>query len=192
MKQLNVPAESIPARLLAGMVPALLDHDACLRWLLQEIHGGRCACPECGQDLESERQAGAFRSEKRVCCKSCGRWFDYRTGTILSATTLSPREIILLSMLLAVGTPVREVAERLDLHETTVRDWRERLSIPGLRDSHTHRDQKGARRGGEGCCSAAETVVNDDVRGGPGIDQAGQGEIGDAEFVQGSNGGCHG
>lgn len=156
----NTPAASIPARLLRGMVPALLDHDACLQWLLREIHGDRCACPECGRDLDSERQAAAFRSEKRVCCKHCGRWFDYRTGTILSATTLSPREVILLSMLLAVGTPVREVAERLDLHETTVRDWRERLSIPGLWVSDTQRDKKGARRrGGEGGLAGAGAAI---------------------------------
>lgn len=134
---LAVPAGSIPARLLQGMVPALLDHAACLGWLLQEIHGGRAACPECGRDLDSDRQAAAFRAGKRVCCKQCGRWFDYRTGTILSATTLSPREVILLSMLLAVGIPVREVAERLELHEGTVRDWRDRLTLPGQLGSLT-------------------------------------------------------
>lgn len=165
MKQLNAPDESIPGRLLAGMVPALLDHSACLQWLLQEIHGGRCACPECDRELDSERQAAAFRNEKRVCCKACGRWFDYRTGTILSATTLSPREIILLSMLLAVGMPVREVAERLELHETTVRDWRERLSFTGLRGSHTQRDKKGARRGGEGCLPRSAAASNESIGG---------------------------
>jgi len=122
---------SLSTLLLQALTPQMLNATACLDWLLQAIHAGWVVCPHCNQEIQSDRQRKAFRSLGRVCCKSCGRWFDSRTGTVLAGTTLSPREIILLALLLEVRIPVGEIAERLGLHETTVRDWRDRISTGG-------------------------------------------------------------
>ena len=74
--------------------------------------------------------------DRNCCCKDCGKYFDARTGTVLAGTTLDFRQVLLLSLLLAVGVPVRQVADRLQLHESTVRDWRDRLSL-GQLGGHT-------------------------------------------------------
>lgn len=118
---------NLPALLLADLGPDLLNATGCLNWLLRVIHGDRATCPECGHEIQSERQLTAFREMRRVCCKQCNRWFDCKTGTILQATTLPPRRIVLLALLLGIGLPVREIADRIGIHETTVRDWRDRL-----------------------------------------------------------------
>jgi len=127
----DISKTPLPAALLETITVGLLDDTTCRDWLLQYFHGDLHACPHCEQSLTSFRQQDAFRFGKRVCCKSCGRWFDHRTGTVLAATTLTAPQILLLALLLGSGRPLQEIATRLGLHETTVRDWRDRLSLPG-------------------------------------------------------------
>jgi transposase-like protein len=121
--------KTICAALLERFVATALDDTACRDLLLSVLQPGQTVCPECGSSLSTNRQEQTFRSGGRVCCKECGRWFDHRTGTILSGTTLSVREIIYLVLLLGQGLPIKTIANRMDLHEGTVRDWRERVSI---------------------------------------------------------------
>lgn len=117
---------SIQEAALQALRPEMLDATACLSWLLQTLHGSTPVCPQCRRTVDA---IDSFRARKRVCCKGCGKFHDYRTGTILSGTTLSPRVVYVLALLLAIGQPVREIAERLGLHEGTVRDWRDRMTI---------------------------------------------------------------
>lgn len=127
----DITSKSIRTALLEGLSVSHLADSACFDLLLQVLHGSRTECPECHQEIQSDRQRQSFRTGGRVCCKNCGRWFDRRTGTILAATTLSARQIILLAVLIGQGLTASEIAGRLDLNEGTVRDWRERLSITG-------------------------------------------------------------
>lgn len=126
-------ADTLPAAVLAGVSEDLLQVDHCRMMILQKIHGDRPACPECRAEILTPRALVSFWSGARVCCKECGKYFDARTGTVLAGTTLDFRQVLLLSLLLSVGIPARQVAVRLRLHESTVRDWRDRLSLGKLR-----------------------------------------------------------
>ena len=132
MPQLPDITKPMPEALLQTISADLFDDAACRSWLLHYLHAGGSTCPECRQEITSERQLDSFRSGKRVCCKACGRWFDQRTGTVIACTTLGPRRILLLALLIAAGLTTREIGDRLQLHESTVRDWRDRLSHTGL------------------------------------------------------------
>lgn len=128
MLQLSEITGNLPVDLVNNLTADMLDQAACLEWLLHVLHNGRAVCAGCGNDIISDRQRAAFMGLKRVCCKDCGRWFDAKTGTILSATTLEPRQVLLLALLLGIGRPVAEISARIGIHESTVRDWRDRLT----------------------------------------------------------------
>ena len=129
----KIEKKPLPVELMQTITFGMLNDTACCDWLLQYFHGDGFACPHCDQEITSERQRDAFQGGKRVCCKGCGRWFDHRSGTVLAATTLAPRQILLLALLIGAGLSPREIADRLGLHESTVRDWRARMSLTGPR-----------------------------------------------------------
>lgn len=123
---------NLPGVVLAGISSEILQPDMCRQVILQHFHQGGAVCPECAAPILTERAVASFWSGARVCCKGCGKWFDARTGTVLAGTTLGFQEVYLLALLLASGRPVRQIADRLQLHEGTVRDWRDRLTLGSL------------------------------------------------------------
>ena len=125
-------ADTLPGVALDVLAPEFLDADHVRADLLRRLHGDRAACPDCDRDIPTKKGISAFWEERAVRCGGCGRHFDARTGTMLEGTRLDCRTVWLLALLLRIGLPARQIADRLGLHETTVRDWRDRLSLGSL------------------------------------------------------------
>lgn len=140
-------ADTLPAVALEILAPEFLDAGYIRADLLRRLHAGRAACPDCGRDIPTEKGISAFWEERSVRCGGCGRHFDARTGTFLEGTRLDCREVFILALLLRIGMPTRLIADRLGLHETTVRDWRDRLSLGILASISTIGVGTAARRG---------------------------------------------
>jgi transposase-like protein len=138
---------SMTVRAIREFSTDALDADWCRSWVLQHIHGSLAGCPHCDQVIGDERRQETFWRRGRLRCNKCGRYFDAHTGTILAGTSLDYREIYLLAFLLGAGLPVREVSKRLGINESTVRDWRDRLTHGQRMSTHTIGDRGRAARG---------------------------------------------
>lgn len=105
---------------------SLLDEDRCRQWFLRKLYPADAACPSCGRIL-SKKQQDLFFMGKRIACKGCGRWFNERSGTMLSGTHMSYGEAMLLMLLLGLGQTARLIASILGYDEDTVRTWRNKF-----------------------------------------------------------------
>src|SRR5436853_474106 len=66
------------------------------------------------------------RSRPRYRCKTCGKTFSAKEGTMLAGLR-KPRELIVIVVtLLAYGCPVQAIVQAFGLDERTVASWRER------------------------------------------------------------------
>lgn len=106
---------------------SLLDCEACTVALLRALHPTGPACPHCGQELCTERQAQAFWSLQRVWCSNCGRGFNALKKTAFEGSKLDPRQILLFSLFLEVGADPAAMAKALGVSLETVRAWRTKL-----------------------------------------------------------------
>lgn len=142
---------TLPAAAVREFSPVMFDADSCRMWVLQKIHVAGAKCPHCQAAVTGSRSIETFWSRGRIVCKSCKRFFDAHTGTILAGSSFDYQEIFFLSFLLGIGRPVKSISECLGVSESTVRDWRDRLSIGLLEVKSIHPIGEGtAARGGEG------------------------------------------
>ncbi len=66
-------------------IAALMDEQACYRWLVEALHPHGLACPRCGPadgDLTVHRRHRVPVLDHR--CRACGRVFNAFTGTALA------------------------------------------------------------------------------------------------------------
>lgn len=104
----------------------MLDTIACRSFLIRRLHPAGPRCPDCGTS-PTGLQSEAFNAGGRVHCRSCGRWFSWRTGSILQGSTLDERQLYLVVFLTSAGCPVSTITEASGLPDRTVRDWQHRL-----------------------------------------------------------------
>ncbi|MBA2881816.1 hypothetical protein HNR65_002147 [Desulfosalsimonas propionicica] len=106
--------------------PNFLDADVCRQWILRRLHPDGAFCPCCGSGLTGTA-LGRFWQSRTVTCRSCGRDFTARTGTILAGKNLSYQEIVLMAWLMARGDSNSEISEIIGCNRETVRLWRFQL-----------------------------------------------------------------
>mgnify|MGYP001340717988 CR=1 FL=1 len=99
------------------------------RWVIDHLHPEGQRCPHCGAELVDEKRLERWYQCERIECKSCSRFFTSLTGTILQRSTLDPREVYLLAVLSALQVSREQIAEILDVHKDTVRNWQQRLQV---------------------------------------------------------------
>src|SRR3954454_19649785 len=90
-----------------------LDESACYGKLVELLHPGGLACPQCGgaDDLGVHR-----RHREPVLdyqCGRCGRVFNAFTGTALHGTKSRPGRILLILRGIAQGQPTAQMAREL-------------------------------------------------------------------------------
>lgn len=97
----------------------LLDSRRCYEFLLPLLHPKDFHCPN-GHPLT---EAYIHKRDRDplvdYCCKTCGRFFNAFSGTILSGTKLRPVQIVQLLRGIAQGTPTAQLARELE----TDRRW---------------------------------------------------------------------
>jgi transposase-like protein len=130
-----------------------LDEDACYAKLLELLHPGGLACPDCAE----RHRLGVHRRRRAPVldyqCAACGRVFNAWAGTILQGTHRRPSRIVLILRGVARGEPTAQLARELGC---------DRGRLLGLR--HRLQDNAFSRMGrdplGDAVVEADETYVN--------------------------------
>jgi len=104
----------------------LLNPDFCRVFLMRRLHPVGGCCPVCRLSLYG-LQNETFKAGGRVHCNDCGRWFTWRTDSILQGSTADERQIFLLVFLTSLQTPVLEISAACQLSTDTVRVWQRRF-----------------------------------------------------------------
>lgn len=106
----------------------LLDAGACRAWWLRRLHPAGPVCPSCKVAVQG-RRAETWSNGGRLHCKSCGKWFDNRTGTPVDTCRADWRQLTVIASLLPAGVAVPIVAQICKLSQHTVRNAAERLLL---------------------------------------------------------------
>ncbi len=125
-------ADTLSRALLNTISPAFLDAEQATRWLVHRLHPHGPACPHCGCPVASPRRRATWEVLGRVKCTGCGRTFSAISRTPLSGSTLSPRAVLLMALLLLGGHDHKTVAARVGCDRSTVNRWRPLLLEGGL------------------------------------------------------------
>lgn len=122
-------------------------------------------CVGCGSDAPTERPERTAQSYKRFRCRTCGKHFNERTGTVLNRTQY-PSDVIALVVLwrLRYKLTLRDLSEMFAVHgmvfsHEAVRAWEAKLA-PALAE-----DLRRRRHGQAGCSwYVDETYIKVDGR----------------------------
>lgn len=109
----------------------LLDETRCKHWLLESLHPDGVTCPHCGRLLDDERLKLVFFDLKRIGCTECGRRFNAYTETPFEHTQLSPRQIVLLFLMLRSGIRASDICRLAEVSAASVVRWRDFLASQG-------------------------------------------------------------
>lgn len=63
------------------------------------------------------------QKEQRCICRTCGKTFSIRKGTVMYRLKKSPELVVTVITLLAYGCPVQAIVAAMGVDERTVRDW---------------------------------------------------------------------
>jgi IS1 family transposase len=78
------------------------------------------------------------RKRPRYKCKTCGRTFSAKEGTMFAGLRKPTALIVIVVTLLAYGCPLQAIVHAFDLDERTVANWRDRA---GLHCEKVHKDK---------------------------------------------------
>jgi len=95
------------------------------RSVIFEHLGVQDVCPGCGRPF-SARVADNWRAGRRIHCVGCDWTGSWRAGTILSKSTLSCSQFLLLRVLVDHSGDNQRIADFLGIHPDTVKAWRGR------------------------------------------------------------------
>src|SRR5690242_7397045 len=94
-------------------------------------------CPARGK-IGAANLVSHGKKRERYKCKTCGKTFCTRQGTMLVGLRKPEELIVIVVTRLAYGCPVQAIVHALDLDERTVARWQERA---GVQCQKVHQDQ---------------------------------------------------
>ncbi len=109
----------------------LIDQDRLRCWFLSIFHKSGIVCCHCGKPL-SELATKSFLEYRITSCVHCRKKVHFFRNTPFSSAKIPPEKFIVLAFLLDLDVPVAKIAEVLHLSDASVRDWKRKLSVPGM------------------------------------------------------------
>jgi len=117
----------VPADVLTEFCASFLDKELCRSFVIGSVSESLPPiCPNCKEKIKRS-SLPSFWERKRIKCWNCGKYFTALTGTFLSGCHFDFREIILLTFMLALKVPDKQIALTLEISEENVRLWRHRF-----------------------------------------------------------------
>ena len=92
---------------------------------LQDVYCPYEACPDKGE-VNKGNVVWFSRVQRRCKCRSCGRTFSYRRGTMFYGLRRSEQTVTQVVTLLAYGCPCQAIVAAFNLDERTVMAWQHR------------------------------------------------------------------
>jgi transposase-like protein len=112
---------------------ALLDEDACYRRLVEILHPGGLACPQCG----AADRLGVHRRHRAPVldyqCGGCGRVFNAFTGTPVQKTRRRCAALVLILRGICQGVPTARLARELNCDRKCLLNLRHDLQAAAQR-----------------------------------------------------------
>lgn len=118
--------DSFPIWAALAFSTAYMDEIYCRKHVIEWLHGGNAACPDCGLRLEGATLS-SFWAGKRCHCGRCGRWFTARTDTFLAHAELTYSQVFLLAALIPTDLHPARIADFVGVSADTVRIWIKRF-----------------------------------------------------------------
>ena len=106
-----------------------LDEAFCTRIFLDMAYGRQAHCPECKTEITDIKQAGRYYALLKFTCQNCRRRLSAKKGTILENCSLTPRQYILLAVLLESEFSTKDIKRLVGISDESVRQWREKLNV---------------------------------------------------------------
>jgi transposase-like protein len=96
----------------------------------EQMNASETFCPNAGCIARGEIGQGNIvihgRKRPRYKCKTCGRTFSAKEGTMFAGLRKSTSLIVIVVTLLAYGCPLQAIVHAFELDERTVASWRDR------------------------------------------------------------------
>lgn len=133
MQQLQQDTELLPKfapRLaLPHFNPSVLAWQEAGWWMIDSFHLDGKRCPHCQTEIADEVRLTRWYQTERIKCSGCGVFFTSLTGTPLHGSTLDPRELYLLQVLLELNVEAETIATIISVNKETVKRWRQRFGL---------------------------------------------------------------
>ena len=117
------PGVFTPADVLQVFNAAFLDYEFSRIWILKRLHPAGAFCPRCGE-VVPDHKLQRFWSAGRLSCRTCGKFFTALTGTFIAGCQLDFRNLMLLSVLIALGVGDKQISTIVGMCPDNVRLWR--------------------------------------------------------------------
>ncbi len=116
-----------PRDLFKSFNPDFFDMEYCRRWVLDRIHPDGPRCPSCSGDLTPVSEK-SFYDGRKVVCRHCKKRFTAMTGTFLSGTHLTYKEIVLVLLLFHLRVETTEIMKHASLSRDTLNIYRRKFA----------------------------------------------------------------
>jgi transposase-like protein len=106
----------------------VLDGQLCRDFWRKTFCPEGAVCPRCHVSLSDQQQL-TWRDGGKVHCRSCGKWFTWRTGTPFANMVTDERQLYLLAAMRSSSKySTAEIAAACGMSADTVRAWIRRLA----------------------------------------------------------------
>lgn len=124
-----ISADSLAAQIADAFRADILSLERCRELLQRLLHPDGPACPRCHAPLDASLLQ-RWRQGRQVKC-GCGRHYTWRSGAIVQNAKLSPCQVVLLAVFLALlpRASNAELARRTGVSRESIRAWRSRLEV---------------------------------------------------------------
>lgn len=103
----------------------ILNSEKILDFFLQNKYN----CPKCGQVVNSKKQLVSYKAGKRIQCRNCGKFFNYKNNTIIDNSCFSAVDIYIFALFLYFKVPVKVIAEKLNINPISVYLWKNKFEL---------------------------------------------------------------
>ena len=118
---------------------ASLGHSVGMNKQTEPMDASRQFCPNLDCKARGQQGQGNIvihsRQRPRYRCKTCGKTFSAKEGTLFAGLRKPTELIVVVITLLAYGCPVQAIVQAFGLDERTVASWRDRA---GTHCQHVH------------------------------------------------------
>jgi transposase-like protein len=102
-------------------------------------------CPNVACSARSQIGQGNItihdRKRQRYRCRTCGRTFSIRRGTMFEGLRTSTKLVVIVVTFITFGCPIQAIVQAYGLDERTIASWRDRASQQCERVHHTLLEQ---------------------------------------------------
>jgi transposase-like protein len=98
----------------------------CHDWVMKKLHPDGFFCIHCGHRFDEETSKNLYQL-KRVLCRNCKKYYSAKMGTILHHAWVSPAEVFIMAVLMALGIDNERIAKIINIHPDSIRLWRLRF-----------------------------------------------------------------